>query len=218
MEKNMEAKTAKRCRGRPQVRSDDETKEVILTAADDQFRIAGYAAASISDIAKTAGVSTKTLYRLFPAKADLFSDVISMRIEDYLLALDTEGMADTPLVESLEKVLSAYGRLTLSVDTVAMTRLVFSEYGRFPELAAVFYEKAIRRTSIAIEGWLKHRVSLGELRIDNIPETTGMLRGMMAMEPQRALMLGRIDTISDTEITARARSCAALFLRGCSIN
>ncbi|TAY27777.1 TetR/AcrR family transcriptional regulator (plasmid) [Rhizobium leguminosarum] len=218
MDEKMGTKTEKRCRGRPQVRSDNDTRAVILTAADDQFRIAGYASASISDIAKTAGVSTKTLYRLFPAKADLFSDVISMRIEDYLLALDTEGMADTPLVESLEKVLSAYGRLTLSVDTIAMTRLVFSEYGRFPELAAVFYEKAIRRTSIAIEGWLKHRVSLGELSIDNIPETTGMLRGMMAMEPQRALMLGRIEAVSDAEIAARARSCASLFLKGCSIN
>lgn len=212
----METKTEKRCRGRPQVRSDDETRAVILTAADDQFRIAGYASASISDIAKTAGVSTKTLYRLFPAKADLFSDVISMRIEDYLLALDTEGMADTPLVESLEKVMAAYGRLTLSSETVAMTRLVFSEQGRFPELAAVFYDRAIRRTSAAIESWLKHRVALGELSIDNVSEATGMLRGMMAMEPQRALMLGQLKAVSDAEITARARSCAALFLKGCS--
>jgi AcrR family transcriptional regulator len=212
----MQAKIEKRCRGRPQVRSDDETKAVILLAAEEQFRKDGYASASISDIAKTAGVSTKTLYRLFPAKADLFSDVISMRIHEYILAIDTEEMTQTPLGESLEKVLAAYGRLTLSPDTVAMTRLVFSECGRFPELAAVFYEKAIRRTSTAIESWLKKRVALGELRLENIAEATGMLRGMMAMEPQRALMLGQVGIVSEAEIVARAKSCAALFLAGCS--
>ena len=80
MDELKQAKMEKRCRGRPQVRSDEETKTVILSAAEEQFRKDGYASASISDIAKAAGVSTKTLYRLFPAKPDLFSDVISMRI------------------------------------------------------------------------------------------------------------------------------------------
>lgn len=216
MDELKQAKMEKRCRGRPQVRSDEETKTVILSAAEEQFRKDGYASASISDIAKAAGVSTKTLYRLFPAKPDLFSDVISMRIHEYILAIDTEEMTQTPLVESLEKVLAAYGRLTLSLDTVAMTRLVFSECGRFPELAAVFYERAIRRTSTAIESWLRKRVSLGELRLENIAEATGMLRGMMAMEPQRALMLGQVQIVSEPEIVARAKSCAALFLAGCS--
>lgn len=211
-----QTKMEKRCRGRPQVRPDEETKTIILSAAEEQFRKDGYASASISDIAKAAGVSTKTLYRLFPAKADLFSDVISMRIHEYILAIDTEEMTQTPLVESLEKVLAAYGRLTLSPDTVAMTRLVFSECGRFPELAAVLYERAIRRTSTAIESWLKKRISLGELRLENIAEATGMLRGMMAMEPQRALMLGQVEIVSEAEIVARAKSCAALFLAGCS--
>ncbi len=51
---------------------------------------------------------------------------------------------------------------------------------------------------------------------DNISEATDMLRAMMVMEPQRALMLGQLKAVSDAEITARARSCAALFLNGCS--
>ena len=42
-----------------------------------------------------------------------------------------------------------------------------------------------------------------------------MLRGMMIMEPQRAVMLGRGSLPTDAEIAARARACVRLFLRGC---
>ncbi len=43
-----------------------------------------------------------------------------------------------------------------------------------------------------------------------------MLRGMMAMDPQRAMMLGRCDAPAEVEIRARARRCTRLFLFGCA--
>lgn len=209
-----EQMSEKRCRGRPQVRSDEETKDLILDAASDQFQKAGYASASISTIAQTAGVSTKTLYRLFPAKADLFSDVISKKTNDYILALDSEGLANTPLQESLEKLLISYGRLTLSHETITMTRLILSESDRFPEIATVFYERAVNKTSRAIENWLRRRMASGEIFLDDPATAVGMLRGMMAMEPQRAMMLGHLTSISNENIAERAKACARLFLDG----
>jgi AcrR family transcriptional regulator len=209
-----EQTSEKRCRGRPQVRSDEETRDVILDAANDQFQKAGYASASISTIAQTAGVSTKTLYRLFPAKADLFSDVISKKTSDYILALDNEGLANTPLQDSLEKLLISYGKLTLTPETITMTRLVLSESDRFPEIAAVFYERAIDKTSRAIENWLRRRMASDEILLEDPPTAVGMLRGMMAMEPQRAMMLGHMANISEEGIAERARACAKLFLEG----
>jgi AcrR family transcriptional regulator len=53
----------RRCRGRPQVRRDDETRQVIYKAAGNEFAAGGYAATSIEAVARRAGVSTKTLYR-----------------------------------------------------------------------------------------------------------------------------------------------------------
>ncbi|MEY9626243.1 TetR/AcrR family transcriptional regulator [Sinorhizobium fredii] len=208
--------TKKRPRGRPQVRCDDDTRGVILEAANEEFKKAGYASTNISTIAQTAGVSTKTLYRLFPTKADLFSDVISTKISGYLLSLDEDSLAALPLRQGLERLLIAYGRLTLSAETIVMTRLVLSESDRFPEIASVFYEQAIRRTSKAMEGWLARQAKLNALRLEDVSMATGMLRGMMAMEPQRAAMLGQIGEISDDQIVARAQTCVNLFLDGCS--
>jgi AcrR family transcriptional regulator len=207
----------KRPRGRPQVRCDDDTRRVIVEAANDHFKKAGYASASISAIAQTAGVSTKTLYRLFPAKADLFSALISSRIDGYFLGLDHDTLSGLGLEEGLEKLILAYGRLTLSADTITITRLVLGESDRFPELARVFYEKAMIRTSHVMEAWLALQVERDLIHINDPAAAIGMLRGMMTMEPQRAAMIGMIDVISDEQIAQRAHDCATLFLNGCRV-
>ena len=48
----------------PSVRSDDETRHLIADAAQREFLAHGYVGACVDDIAKSAGVSKKTLYRL----------------------------------------------------------------------------------------------------------------------------------------------------------
>lgn len=206
-----------RSRGRPQVRCDDDTKSVIIEAANDQFRERGYAAASISVIAQNAGVSTKTLYRLFPAKADLFSSVISEKIGRFFLALDQGTLATMGLREGLERILTAYGMLTLSDETVRMTRLVVGESDRFPEMATAFYERAIIPTNRVMEDWLRRQCERGLIELEDPHEACGMLRGMMIMEPQRAATLGQKPAPRIEEIRARATMCAGLFLKGCTL-
>jgi AcrR family transcriptional regulator len=210
-------KIEKRPRGRPQIRCDDDTKGLIVEAANDQFHQNGYAAASINAIAQDAGVSTKTLYRLFPTKADLFSSVISDRIGRFFLALDPGTLATADLREGLERMLTAYGMLTLSEDTVAIMRLVIGESDRFPEIATSFYEQAIVRTNTAMETWLRKQVERGLIALEDPHAASGMLRGMMIMEPQRAAVLRQQPTLRNDEIAARAKMCADLFLKGCAL-
>ncbi|TCL71062.1 TetR/AcrR family transcriptional regulator [Rhizobium sp. BK251] len=206
----------KRPRGRPQIRCDDDTKSVIIEAANKQFRENGYAAASIAAIAQEAGVSTKTLYRLFPAKTDLFSEMISDRIGRFLLALDLSTLAEAGLRRGLERLLMAYGTLTLSEDTVTITRLVIGESDRFPEIATSFYEQAIVRTNALLETWLRRQADHGLIVLEDPHAASGMLRGMMVMEPQRAAMLRQLPPPKLEEIATRARMCADLFLKGCA--
>ena len=46
--------------------------QIIYEAARHEFAASGYAATSMETVARRAGVSTKTLYRLIPNKAALF--------------------------------------------------------------------------------------------------------------------------------------------------
>src|SRR3979490_1771578 len=70
----------RRGRGRPQVRPDDETRQIIYQAARHAFAAEGYAATGMERVARRAGVSTKTLYRLIPPKAALFEGMGSDRL------------------------------------------------------------------------------------------------------------------------------------------
>ena len=81
----------KRYRGRPQVRPDDETRQIIYEAARHEFAGSGYAATSMETVARRAGVSTKTLYRLVPNKASLFEGMVSDRLDRFLSDVNLQG-------------------------------------------------------------------------------------------------------------------------------
>jgi AcrR family transcriptional regulator len=204
-----------RQRGRPQLRSDEETTHLVVEAAAEEFQANGYAGTSMSAVAQRAGVSTKTMYRLIPTKADMFTKVVADRIHLFMLVIDDETLDLDGLVPALERILMAYGRLTLSEGTIAINRLVLAESDRFPEIGEVFYETAVMRTNSAIETWLRRQAERGLIELPDPQAATGMLRGMMIMEVQRAVMLGRRRAPDEAEIAERAKLCANLFLRGC---
>jgi AcrR family transcriptional regulator len=211
----LNTKVARRRRGRPQVRPDEETLDLIIAAAREEFHANGYAGASMARVAERAGVSTRTMYRLIPTKADLFRSMISDRISRFMLELDEGHLDALPIEDALEHILIAYANLSLDGETVSTLRLVFAECDRLPEIATAFSELAASRTMLPMENWLKRQGDLGRIDVDDPSAAIGMLRGMMVMEPQRALMLGQRMPPGRTEIAGRARLCVQLFLDGC---
>src|ERR1700736_5643547 len=89
----------RRCPGRPQVRPDDETRRIIYEAARHEFAGSGYAATSIEMVARHAGVSTKTLYRLIPNKAALFEGMVSDRLDRFVTEVKLQTGDHTDIEE-----------------------------------------------------------------------------------------------------------------------
>jgi AcrR family transcriptional regulator len=208
---------ARRPRGRPQVRADDETLKIIVGVARQEFMAHGFAATNMAAVAQKAGISTKTMYRLTPTKTELFHKVIASRIDSFTLALDIDALDALPLCDGLVQLLTVYGELILGVEATGMYRLAVTEGARFPEIAGAFYEIAIEPSGRAIQAWLSRQRDRGAIRLDDPAEASGMLRGMMAMEGQRAALLGRRPLPGKAEIAERARACAGLFLNGCAL-
>jgi len=57
---------------------------MIYEAARHEFAGNGYAATGMETVARRAGVSTKTLYRLIPNKAALFEGMVSDRLDRFI--------------------------------------------------------------------------------------------------------------------------------------
>lgn len=205
----------RRSRGRPQIRTDEETRELLVQAAVEAFSANGYAGTCMGTVAQNAGISTKTMYRLIPTKAELFTAVIGRQIGQFMLKTDDSALAELPLEEALERILNAYGTLTLNEETIALFRLVIGESERFPEVASAFYETAITRVGGSIEDWLRRQVKRGLIDVEDPAVATSMLRGMLIMDVQRAAMLGQRAAPDAQEIAERARACAKVFLDGC---
>jgi AcrR family transcriptional regulator len=210
-----ESSTDRRCRGRPQLRPDDETRQIIYEAARHEFAANGYAATSTETLARRAGVSTKTLYRLMPNKAALFEAMVSDRQARFLSDFKLHVADDADIETGLNAALTAYADLALDPDVVALQRIILQEIGQFPELAAAYYDNGIVSTAAALTDWLRLQVRRGLIELDNVEEAAGMLIGMVASAPQRAALYGGVKLPSRAQMSARVRRCVTLFLRGC---
>src|SRR5882757_97341 len=95
----------RRDRGRPQLRPDGETRQIIYEAARHEFAAGGYAATGMEAVARRAGVSTKTLYRLIPNKVSLFDGMVSDRLDRTLANIDLQAADHADIEQALHAAL-----------------------------------------------------------------------------------------------------------------
>jgi AcrR family transcriptional regulator len=214
-DQNEEQAQDRRCRGRPQLRPDAETRQIISEAARHEFAGNGYAATSMEAVARLAGVSTKTLYRLVPNKATLFEGMVSDRLDRFLSDFHLHAADQVDIVEALQAALMACADLMLDQEVVGLQRMILQETGKFSDLAGTFYNNGIKRTAAALADWLRMQQKRGLIVLDDADEAAGMLLGMLSSAPQRAAIFGGVPMPSRPQIEARVRTCVKLFLRGC---
>lgn len=119
--------------GRPTAAELERRKAKIMEVATDLFVHHGYAATSLVDIAKGAGVATRTLYQHFGDKETLFRDVIFAR--------ETGAVIPAPVLENGETLMAALMKTAGYMHTyslrprpIDLMRLMIAESKRFPEL------------------------------------------------------------------------------------
>jgi AcrR family transcriptional regulator len=207
----------RRGRGRPQARCDEETRGVIFEAARHEFAASGYAATSMDSVARRAGVSTKTLYRLNPNKAALFEGMITSRIDTFASVVRVRACDGSDIKGALREALVIWGELILDGEVIALQRLILADGEKFPEIAETFYYKAIRRTEHTLANWLKAQSERGLIKVDDAEAAAGMLLGMLVFQPQRAVLFGHAPPPDRAELERRAETVAELFLRGCAV-
>ena len=210
------ASEARRSRGRPQARSDEETRAIILDAARKEFSSGGYAATNMEAVARRAGVSTRTLYRIVPNKAALFELMITERIDRFASVVRLRACEGRDIEAALRQALLVCGELILDREVIALQRAILGESDKFPDIAETFYHKAIRRTEGTLAAWLRAQAKRGLLAVDDAEAASGMLLGMLAFQPQRAVMFGHAPVPTRGDIERRAGACAKSFLQGCA--
>src|SRR5215813_1502271 len=167
----------RRGRGRPQARPDEETRTVILDAARQEFAASGYAETSMESVARRAGVSTKTLYRLIPNKGTLFEAILTDGIDRFVSRIRLRACDGNDIEGALREAMIAVGELILDGAVIGLLRMIVAEGDKFPEISDTFYNKAIKRTESTLANWLKAQAERGLIEIGDATEAAGMLLG-----------------------------------------
>ncbi len=141
--------------GRPTASELEKRKARVMEVATRMFVSEGFAATSLVDIARGAGVATRTLYQHFGDKEAIFREVIFAR--------DSESVLQPPMVEPGDTLFSALLRaanyacsLTYREQSVGLMRLMIAESKRFPEfmqsVAKTIFSNFHRNIENVLEG------------------------------------------------------------------
>ncbi|MCW1428350.1 TetR/AcrR family transcriptional regulator [Novosphingobium sp. JCM 18896] len=118
--------------GRPTADELERRKLKVMEVATDMFVNRGYAATTLLDIAKVAGVATRTLYQHFGDKEAIFQEVIFARDTAKIDKPVFEPGDD--LVSALRKAAHYSSQVALRERSIELMRLMIAESARFPEL------------------------------------------------------------------------------------
>lgn len=118
--------------GRPTASELERRKGLVMDVATELFVSQGYAATSLVDIAKGAGVATRTLYHHFGDKEAIFREVIFARDAGEALEQPKVQPGDT-LFDALQRGGYYAYQVTYRDQSIGLMRLMIAESNRFPD-------------------------------------------------------------------------------------
>jgi AcrR family transcriptional regulator len=179
--------TVKRPRGRPSLRSEHETRQLLIKAAGDVFLTAGYSGTSIEAVARQAGMSTRTIYKTVKNKAQLFRLVADDAIQTSIANLETPHKTRST-EDAVVTLTRAYAHLVLGHDGVLKARAVYAEQTQFPEFRDD-YLSSIQQVAQAFDRRFEAIFAQdSRLTKAQIQETANLLRNMINGAQREAIL------------------------------
>lgn len=157
----------------------ERKRQLVLKAARAIFARDGFSQAGMEDVARSAGVSTATLYAHFPGKADLFRIVVEAALADIAGRVRRPADAQGDARARLRAFGLAYAEFYCAADSRALFRMVIAERRRFPGLADHFRDQARTALGGTLLTVVDELARNGEIVIDKPSWAAGQLQGMI---------------------------------------
>ena len=184
----------------------------LIAAAEDIFLAKGYHTATMSDVAKAAGMSKKTVYTMIQSKSELFGALLTHRKS---LLHFPEPQADWTIHDLLSANLIALARFLLSPGQIAILRLIMAEYTHSPDLGRVFLRNRVSKTKSRLESCLADIAIQHGCPAAQAKEMAAMLFGMAIGEFHLGVLIGFRAPPTRQALEKRVRQAVGIFLAGC---
>lgn len=137
----------------------------LLDAALSLFVEKGFAATRVEEVAARAGVSKGTLFLYFTSKEELFKAVVRETIAGRFAEWNEEfERFEGDSVALVRYCMHSWWERVGQTQASGITKLVMSEAGMFPEIAAFYQQEVIRPGHDLIRRILQRGIDRGEFR------------------------------------------------------
>jgi len=200
----------------PFTSSEDNPKRLaILRAASQLFIDHGYEAVSMDTIAKEAEVSKRTVYSHFENKENLFAALVRHVCHYFEKQIALSSGIEGPPEEVLLRLGRHFMAMQQTPQSIAIFRMIVSAFGRFPEIAHIFYENGPRKVHQLTADYLQKATDRGELDIEDCVMAAKQFIGMVKSPYYFEKLFMHDPQPSDDAIDKGVQQAVALFLHGC---
>ncbi len=189
----------------------ERKREDIVQAAIEVFERDGFDRASMEEISRVAAVSKRTLYKYFPSKEEIFTEIF----DRILHAVREATVLPYDSLEPLAKSLETLGRRMIesirAPESMRMVRVAASRFLHSPEAAAGL-RVAHERSKEGLVSWIRAAKRDGRLSVDKPKEAAMQFAGLIgefAFWPQ---VLGSEPPLPPSRLKQVVRNAAAIFL------
>lgn len=189
----------------------DEKADAIVAAARKTFLARGFDAASMDQIALTAGVSKRTVYNRFRSKEELFAAAIVESCKN-LLPVNVGDIESTLPPEGLIRALGRqFLKGVLDPEAIALRRIAAFEAERTPSIGRAYLEHGPGSMAARCAPILARLAAKGAYAINNPEEAIWQLGALITEPLYTKALLGDVPEDLDGAIDAQIEMGVAAF-------
>jgi AcrR family transcriptional regulator len=151
----------------PPAAEDSAKRRQIVDGARAVFLARGFDAASMSDIARAAGVSKGTLYVYFANKEELFQAIVHEECMFHAEGTFNFDLGDHDVEGILTRLGVAFINFLSRPEKASALRTVIAIADRMPEIGKVFYETGPAFGISKLADYLRAQTEAGVLTVDD---------------------------------------------------
>lgn len=156
----------------------EKKRKNIIAAAIEEFREHGFLGARTVQIAKRAGVSSRTLYNHFESKEALFDEISKIMLERNSTMKPVSYDPSRTIEEQLIDALTSYVGVITHDDAMGLNRLVISELLRDLERSRQFFAQTATH-DYPVTNLIKAAMDTGVLQQDDPVYVTSHLLALV---------------------------------------
>ncbi|MFH5925704.1 TetR/AcrR family transcriptional regulator [Roseomonas xinghualingensis] len=186
-------------------------RDRIFSAAETAFTADGFHVATMDAIARRAGCSKKTIYKLFGSKEDLFFGLLA-RSKDVVcqVQIDRQKEPEAALTEFLEES----SRILLSSASISLFRMTMAEYTHSPVLLEAAEGRGAGTARLALESYFEELEQSGRYDVGDPQQAARMLMGMALGAFHHELLIGVATAFPPEVVRERIVRAVRIYLRG----